>query len=260
MTETQKFVACVLVVFLLYAAVYLLLRDEDIITSFNDIILVIVSFTAAVLGYSAAKVYGWSSLEGKIFYVLSTGILFLSLGELSWMFYEVVLGLDVPYPSIADLFWLLGLILVCVSLYVKVFSVGVREQLSPSRIIKSAVISFILLLPCVFFVLIPILSSPETEFVGGLSEKIVDLAYPLLDILAMFGALGIYATHRRGTIGTTWGLIILALLTAYIFDVAFSYLTWKDLYYTGHIIDLLYFAQYLLFVLAFGIQKIHFRE
>ncbi len=260
MKEIQKFGIYALVVFLAYASVYTLIRNENIVTPFNDVALVVVSLIATILGYSAARVYGWGSVGGKIFYIFSTGVFLFFLGELSWMIYEVILGVEVPYPSIADAFWLGGLVAIIMAVYFKIFSTGVKEQLSKFRILTSVIICLVLLSFSLYFVLIPLLVSPESEFEGGILEKEMSIAYPIGEIVMMFGAIGIYAAHRRGTLGLTWGLIILYLILNYIFDASFSYLTWNNLYYTGHPIDLLYFAGYLLLILGFKNQTLQFTE
>lgn len=260
MKGIKKFGVYVLIVFLIYALVYTFVKDEGIIKPFNDIALVIAALIATFLGYSAAKIYGWNSVGGKIFYIFGTGLLFFFLGELSWMIYEVIMAVEAPYPSIADAFWLIGLLAIIIAIYVKIFSTGVKEVLSRSRILKSAIASIILLSVSMYFVLLPILVSPESEFKGGLTEKIIDLVYPIGEIIIMFGAIGIYAAHRRGTLGITWGLIIIYLILNFIFDTSFSYLTWNDLYSTGHPIDLLYFAGYLLLILAFKNQILQFSD
>ncbi len=259
MKEIRKFSIYALIIFLIYASVYTLLKNENIITLFNDITLVVVSLIATFFGYSAARIYGWSSVGGKIFYIFSTGLLLFFLGELSWMTYEVILGEEVPYPSIADAFWLTGLVAIIIAIYMKIFSTGVKEQLSRFRILVSLITSLTLLSFSIYFVLLPILVSPESEFDGGLVEKVIDIVYPIGEIIIMFGAIGIYAAHKRGTLGVTWGLIIIYLILNYIFDTSFSYLTWNNSYYTGHPIDLLYFAGYLLLILAFKNQILQFR-
>lgn len=260
MNELKKFSIYASIVFLIYSAVYTFVKDENIIKPFNDIALVIVSLIAAILCYSTARIYGWKSVEGKIFYIFSLGIFLYFFGELSWAIYEVVFGVEAPYPSIADAFWLPGLLVIIIAIYMKLFSTGVKESLEKFRILISVLTCVILLSFSLFSVLIPILVSPESDFEGGLTEKAISLAYPVGEIIMMFGAIGIYAAHRKGTLGLTWGLIIIYLLVSYIFDALFSYLEWNELYYTGHPIDLLYFLGYLILILAFINQIIQFRK
>ncbi len=260
MKEIQKVGVYAFTVFLAYALIYLFTGDEAIITPFNDIALVIVSLIAAVLGYSSAGIFGWKSVEGRIFYILSAGISLYSLGELSWMISEVILGIEIPYPSIADLFWFLGLVTIIAAVYMKLLSASIKASISRSRILISLAVSLTLLSFSLYLVLIPVLVTPESEFEGGLIEKFTDLSYPTGEIIMMIGAIGIYAAHRKGTLGLTWGLLIAYIFISYIFDALFTYLTWNELYYTGHPIDLLYFGSYLLLILSLKNQSIEFKK
>jgi hypothetical protein len=51
---------------------------------------------------------GFKSREGKYYLFLVVGIALWALAHTIWAYFELVLGIATPYPSIADFFWLLG--------------------------------------------------------------------------------------------------------------------------------------------------------
>jgi len=56
------------------------------------------------LGFTIAFKNGRDSMYFKPFLLLSVGILFMMLGDVTYLYYDMVLGED-PYPSIGDLFY-----------------------------------------------------------------------------------------------------------------------------------------------------------
>ena len=65
------------------------------------------SVIAAVIGggYALSK-YGLKQARGLTLILLTTGVLFLLIGELIFEYYYIVLKHDIPFPSIADIFYL----------------------------------------------------------------------------------------------------------------------------------------------------------
>ena len=93
------------------------------------------------------KIWGWVTL----------GVILWAMAEITWEFYEVVLKITVPYPSVADLFWLSGYIPIYVAL-----SIAYRTfQAKSSRQQKTAIIMFAMLFAAasIFFVIVPIVQS-----------------------------------------------------------------------------------------------------
>ncbi len=76
------------------------------------------------------KVWGWATL----------GILLWTLAEIVWGYYEVILGIAIPYPSIADLFWLGGY----VPLYLALSIAYRTYQTKSSRQQRLAIIGVVL--------------------------------------------------------------------------------------------------------------------
>jgi len=66
---------------------------------------------ATVITASFALRRYWGGLSSKLTQVwvcFAIGIFFWFLGELTWAIYSLILNIAIPYPSIADAFWLTG--------------------------------------------------------------------------------------------------------------------------------------------------------
>ncbi|MEM1566426.1 MAG: hypothetical protein QW510_05010 [Candidatus Bathyarchaeia archaeon] len=189
----------------------------------------------------------WRKAKGpfsKAWFYFTLGLFFWFMGEAIWAGYTLVLGVEVPYPSIADVFWLAGYIpfFIALYLYVKIFGCALTKKTLAASMVTTIVLTIIV----TGVLLVPVLGAEEDLLV-----EVADFAYPLLD-LALFSVahLGLIL-FWKGKLGKPWFLINLAIAMDTCADILFSYLTAHNAYYCGHMLELLYHFSYLLFMLAF---------
>jgi len=190
----------------------------------------------------------------KIWLGFALGMLLWFLGELGWAVYTMVLNVEIPYPSIADVFWLLGYVplFIALLLYIQIIQPAISLRLfsiAAIIVIAGAVSVFMSLM-------IPVLAtSSEQDFV----TLSISLAYPALDLMlfleAILGLLVFTFTPLKGRIGAAWFIMNAAILATAIADLAFSYTNLDGTYYNGHPLELLYHVSYLLFALAFFVHS-----
>jgi hypothetical protein len=178
---------------------------------------------------------------------LTVGMMLWFLGELSWGIYAFALNVEIPYPSIADIFWLSGYIpfFIALLVYGRLFASALSRKtisiIAMAIIILSVLVSVALIIP-----IIGVEEDPTTF--------IIDLAYPMLDLALLSTALVGLAVFQKGTLGKSWLLIILGILSNAAGDMIFSYTTAQGTYYNGHPSDMLFVYGYLLFMLAFYVH------
>lgn len=155
------------------------------------------------------------------------GTLLWAMAEVIWFFYNTVLKIEIPYPSLADLFWLVAYIpfwVVIKTRYDKLhYSLGPRQ--------RGALIVFIgcFLLLMFNFVLKPIITAFDPERVV---ESILNILYPLADfVTVILACLMLFSIGRGRFVMVTWGLIALGLVCFSVSDLFYSYLSWNELYY-----------------------------
>lgn len=74
----------------------------------TDILFVIVSGGCAAVGGLMVRTWGLRGKFGYVYTGLFLGVVLWFLGEATWAIYEVLLKVPVPYPSVADVFYLAG--------------------------------------------------------------------------------------------------------------------------------------------------------
>lgn len=209
--------------------------------------------SAAVIssGFSLQKYWHRTRERFSIVWLCFTCGLFLwFIGEAIWMGYTLILGVETPYPSFADAFWLVGYVPFFLALYYYVKIFGSALSMRALTISMSATI--ILSLFASFTLITPIVTVEE-----DLVTLIVDFAYPLLDVALFSVALLGFLIFLRGKLGKSWLLINAAILSNVSADILFSYTTAQEIYYSGHLLELFYHFGYIFFLLAF---YVHTRE
>jgi len=188
-----------------------------------------------------------------VWLLLGLGLLCDFLGETIWAFSELILKIEVPYPSLADIGWVLAYPLFFLGLYrqLRLVRTGKRWQEWFSLVgggVAGALILF-------FIILRPILLNGEIAWV----EKSLDICYPLFSLLNFIVALWLIMSFGKGILEEGWLLICIAYFFFGIGDTAYAYLTSRGLYTgIGDIFsDLSWISGYLL--LGLGFYFIRFR-
>lgn len=224
----------------------------EFMSLFSDVSPPFIAFVAVLSSGLCLRKY-WHSIKEKfslIWLCFTLGVMFWFLGELGWTIYTRVLNIEIPYPSIADAFWLSGYIpfFIALYLYVKIFS----SVLSRKMLVIALSIVLIITVCVSVTLMIPLLSTGE-----DLTTLTIDFAYPFLDLLLFSVALLGLFVFRQGQLGKSWLLINIGVLPDVTADILFSYTTAQETYYSGHPLELLYHFGYLFTFLAF---YIHMKE
>jgi hypothetical protein len=73
-------------------------------SAFNNTANLIAIFSSLVMSLITVLRLGFKSREGKYYLFLVVGIALWALAHTIWAYFELVLGIVTPYPSIADFF------------------------------------------------------------------------------------------------------------------------------------------------------------
>ncbi len=181
--------------------------------------------------------------ERKCWLLLFLGVLIHWFGDLAWSFLEIVANQMVPVGGLVDVLYLAGYFFLAAGLFFFVTRVFFIEK----RLMSVAVA---ILSAMGLFVCLGLLSWGVGE---GLSfvlliqnfyvaADVVLIALMLLILIPLFGA----QEHAA----VFWLVFGVSFVMLFAYDIGFAFLTAKDAYFTGHLIDVFYGASYLGFVLA----------
>jgi signal transduction histidine kinase len=171
---------------------------------------------------------GGGGLCRPAFVALGAGCASWGFGQVVWSWYELVLRVENPFPSLADVGYIAGIALLGVGVVLWPKQGG---KFSRGELVDAALIAGVAVLFSLQFVLLPI-----AETLDGFSvEAVFLLTYPLSDLAILsvvVGGLLLQGWAERGRL-----LIVSAALFALVFaDTYFSLL--GDSYATGQYADL----------------------
>lgn len=225
---------------------------EDFMYTFSNAFPPFIAGATVVAAFLCTRRYvGNLRLRFSLVWVcFAAGVTLWFLGEVGWSVYTLVLGIEVPYPSLADGFWLAAYapIFTALLLYVRPFLMALTK-----RVVGVVVVAIIVLCTLVSTFLIPLVVAAQKD----LAVLLIDLAYPLLDLILLSLAVLGLAVFYEGSLGKSWLLISLALIFDGVADILFSYTTLQGTYFNGHPLELFYHWGYILYTLAF---YVHMKE
>lgn len=216
-------------------AAYLIGLDESTLKVVGNLAQTLSGLLAAFFLYRAAASFAKEDGVRPYWLWLAVGYVLNALGFITYALYETVLGLEVPSPSIADLFWWLSYPALFIGT-VALLRQYVNSGLGLSRNQWTWAIVGVALLATGYFLGVPVLTSEESWL-----EKAVVLSYPILDLFLFGASVSIALIMRQfgaGKVGAPWTFISLGMITVTVADVIYTYLSYQETYATGNLVDL----------------------
>jgi diguanylate cyclase len=164
-------------------------------------------------------------------------------GQATWVWYEHLARRELPFPSLADVGYLLAIPLAAAAMLAFPGRTE-RVALQARSLLDGAVIATSLLYTSWAFVLGPVFRAGE----GEVLEQAIALAYPAGDVVLATIVFVVVARVRVG--GAPVLLLGAGLLALAVADTGFAYLTQQGTYRTGSPTDVGWFLGYLLVAVA----------
>jgi hypothetical protein len=148
-----------------------------------------------------------------------------AIAETIWMVFGF-LGKDVPYPSIADLFWLVGYIPLGIGLYSRLREMPLKlSGLQKLALWGSSLATIFIALA---FVILPVFKQYDAS---NPMASIISIIYPLADLVLLVSVLRLMFVYQTGDYGLGWDMLITGFVLMTIADLVFAYATPLGLYY-----------------------------
>jgi hypothetical protein len=204
---------------------------DSALTWFDDTLLFVMSFAAAVAALAAALRYR-GTRTGLAWVLISIGMGFMAFGEGAWGFEELILGREVASPAVSDIGYL--------GFYVPVF-LGLlafpQAPVSGLRRLRLAVDAAIGT-GCVAFISWHFLIADLVGQSGGFSlESAITIAYPALDLAIILGATSVILRGGRNLTNVSVALLTVGFVCIAVSDSVYTYLTQVGDYNTGSVFD-----------------------
>lgn len=221
---------------------YITNSTEEDADSAITIVSIVNPLVASIAAFFVAKKYAGTAVFGKAYFALGLGLMMFVLGEFSYLYYDLVLGID-PYPSIADVF------------FFSFYPLAMFHLVKNIRFFKPKLDSLskilIVIIPIVIVVIYSVLSYIE------IGEMNFDYYYGLIFIMAsatvLSGGLLGARIFRQGVLGIAWLVLVIGILLTTIGDVWYYYLETFGQYELTHPVNLFWWASYM--VITYALYK-----
>lgn len=216
----------------------------------------LLAFLGGLIGLIKSRKWGFfQSMVGKFIFFLSAGMISWGLGSIIFAYYNLFLDVAVPYPSIADVAYIISWPLWAIGMVYLLKTLGIKYRLK-----KITTKFFVFLIPaaCIiisYFLLVTIAKGGSLDFSGGGLKTFFDIAYPAGDIVILTMSVLIYGisiNYLGGVFRKPILIIILGFVLNYLADFSFSYTTTNGSFHVAGWVDLLFTTT--MFVLALGIS------
>ncbi len=232
--------------------IYFFTAHSDFLPFFSNLSRPIFAGVSLLASGLALRHY-WENLESalsRIWLCFTVGMAFWFLSELGWAYQTLILNMPNPYPSIANVYRLVGYGALFLSIFVYL---GLFRNVISGKIVA---ISAAVTLPTSAGIIPSILLLARGKIsTMNFATFFVTIAYPLFDLLlfaqAMFGLLVFTTTGLKGRVKGAWLLLNAGILMNVFGDLLLSYTNLSGMYYQGHPLELFFHAGYIFFALAF---------
>lgn len=207
-----------------------------------DLVISIFSFlnplAVTIASFIVAAKYINAGLYRKAYVLLGFAYLMIFLGELTYLIYDLILGID-PYPSIADVFFFLQypLTLAYLILNIRFFASFTKKSKM-----------WVICLPLLIIVTYASISYTE------LGEAGFDFFYGIAFVasastLLAFAVLGA-TIFRDGLLGKAWMILVIGILSLTVGDIWYYYLEYLGEFDLTHPVNLFWYVGYWIIIYA----------
>src|SRR4029078_10593588 len=209
-------IICILIGSIGFTSVLIILSPYDKKAIICDIIEPLAATIA--LGLSVLVIYRQKTdgVMGKAYTFIGGGLALFLIAEIIWSYYEIVLEIENPFPSIADALWLVGYGPLLYFVF-KMYRFFGASNYRTHQLFVSAAGAVLLL-----YLISGISQTADFTTQGRIVSFMISISYPTLDIILLIPAALIILNPMKGEL-TSIPWIILAILIMSVGDCAFAY-------------------------------------
>lgn len=206
----------------------------------------LIPVVGGIFGMIKAKKWGLlRSNVGRALFFISAGTTSWGIGQMFWsIFYNIFLRVEIPYPSLADIGYIIAIPLWTIGIINLSYATGARFSLKK---VKGKILLYtlpLILIALSYYLLITVARGGLlSDFSGGAYKVFFDLAYPIGDVIILSLSVIVYGlsfNYLGGRYKFPILTIIIGFIVMFVSDFSFSYVTTNGTYFNGHWVDILF--------------------
>lgn len=217
-----------------------------------------------IIGFTNARHWGgFASSTGRAVLFISGGVFAWGIGNIIFGYYNLILGVPIPYPSIADaaFFLLYPLSAIGVISFFRATGASFGLRHLSGKFLLLIIPAFFISLS--YYLLFIVARGGIITYDGDLLKLFLDIAFPIGDVIVITFASILYSLSFKylgGTFRKPIIFIIIGFISTYIADFLFSYTTTVGTYFVGKWVDIFYPTAFLFIALGLVLLNPKFLE
>lgn len=247
MINQKTFLAILGILFLAYSSLFLWFYATNTVDQTINLYsntYGMIPLLGGVYGLMVARRWGgWGSAVGRAVYLLSLGLITWGVGMVIWLYYNIIVGVEIPYPSLADAAFIMSWPLWGFGAGFLAIAMGASFGL---KNIKGRIMLFLVPIAAIvfsYYFLVTLARQGTISTYDHAFKTFFDLAYPIGDVVILTIAVLVFGLSYKyfgGMYKKAIYLILAAFVINYFADFTFSYTTSLETYYNGSLADALF--------------------
>ncbi len=188
--------------------------------------------SGAAVGISNGIKLKLKNTIGKALLFLGLGLLVWAIGLVVWVYYNLILNVEIPFPSIADIFFVLIYPLLGIGCY---FFLKLFSPIIPRKFLIESLVIIVVAFVAIFIVFL----RPDLSADLSWLTRVINVAYPMGDVVLVSMSL-IAVRLCGGRIHASLLVLAAGFLIQAVADFTYTYRTASEVYWNGDIADILY--------------------
>ncbi|SRR5258708_7363094 len=223
-----------------------LFKNPDKQTTFNflfNLVYALIFLLGATFAFFKSKQFPTAPKLQKSMLFFASGMFSFACGLITWTYYNIVSKIPIPYPSLADVFFLLYYPGVLIGIYFMITSFG-------NQVTKKLMFEGFLVFLVFFSLLYIFLSQTSLDASLPFLARFLNIIYPCADSLLIASAITVLRTEKGVSTHPNILYFVFAFFVLAAADTIFSYRSASGMYWNGDVSDLLFTISG--FVMALG--------
>ena len=240
----RNFIVGLVVATLAVNSIILLAPDDDSKSYYGDLVQPMVAAVATGLALVVVYRQKVSGIFGRAYAALAAGLGLYFVAEILWAYYSVGLGIEVPFPSLADAFWLAGYVPFGYGLFTLSRLYSRRGRSGGRTHNKALVIMGISVAAFSCYYVVQLVSVSDFSTTDATIAVMIGIAYPIMDAILLIPALLAIISAGRGYLTSVPWIFVSWLFTA-LADSLFGFTAVTSMAADVTIWNMFYVAAYL---------------
>jgi hypothetical protein len=198
---------------------------DEFIIDLNYFIVLPLALSVTLLAFAVWRQTETGNKSKFLWLGLAIGWGLWTFAELWWAI-AAAIGQEVPYPSWADFFWLVGYIPIYFAFWARIRTLPKIENSEQQIGLFAILLAFIGL--TVFLIIVPIIQNSDPS---AILENTISILYPLADLFIIIFVMRLLFSYQQGIYGQAWRWLAVGFILMSLGDLVFSYAVTENIYY-----------------------------